>query len=172
VKSKCIIACCAGLFSVFSGAAYGDLPLAPQFQVLDADDHSISLNDLVGTPSILLYETRETTEQNRPLKETLKQLKQQGDVFRTVPIVDCSSASAFLKGIWKSQIREHSAKENVDIYCDWTGAFGKAYQSSPNMSNVYIIDPKGHIVYRNVGTVLKSDMPKIKLLLETPAAKD
>lgn len=171
VKFQCIIACCVGMVALFSGAAYGEQPLAPQFQVLDADDHSLSLGDLVGKASFIFYETREITEQNRTLKEILKQLKQQGVIFNIVPIVDCSSASALFKGMWKAQIRDHSVKEKVDIYCDWTGAFGRAYQSASDESNVYIIDRTGRIVYRNAGTVPSSDMPKIKLLLEAGASK-
>lgn len=172
VKFCCIIACCAGLYALFGGLVYAEQPLAPQFQVLDSADHSLSLDDLVGTASIILYETRETTEENRTLKEALKQLKQQGAVFKIVPIVDCSTAPALFKGMWKAQIRDHSVKEKVDIYCDWTGAFGRAYQSASDTSNIYIIDRTGRIVYRNAGTVPSSDMPKIKLLLEAVAAKD
>lgn len=135
-------------------------------QVFDSEDRSLSLKSLAGQVVILLYESRDSTEQNRIFKDHLIALKQKGGDFRVVPIVDCSSASLWFKGIWKGQIREHSVKEGVDIYCDWTGDAGKAYASNPGVSNVYVIDKGGLLQYQHTGAVPSSDMPKIKSLLD------
>lgn len=143
---------------------------APDFSVSDADEQNLGRRDVLGRPTVLLYETRDSIEQNRALKSHLAQLLRAGSRFRVIPVVDCSSAPVFFRGIWRGQIRDHSKAEAVTIYCDWSGDMARAYGAKADSSNVFVLDAAGELRYTEKGVVPPSDFARIDALLAAPGA--
>lgn len=141
---------------------------APDFNVSDADGKSLGRSDLLGKPAVLLYETRGSIEQNRALKDHLKQLLRAGARFRVIPVIDCSSAPVFFRGIWRDQIRDHANKEGLTIYCDWSGDMGQAYGAKADSSNVFVLDAAGERRLSVLGVVAPSAFTRIDALIAAP----
>lgn len=138
---------------------------APEFRVSDGNDRTVNLESLKGKTVVLLYETRDEAviERNRTLKTTLKEYLYENPsisaMVAVIAVIDCSSAISLFKGIWKSKILEHSEKENLPIYCDWSGDIGKAYDLDATQSNIVLIDQSGKIVFIQTGRVSVKAFP-------------
>lgn len=136
---------------------------APAFEVKDGDDHSLDSASLKGKRLVIFYETRDDSviEQNRAVKnKMLEHLRQDAKLAAQtaiVPIIDCSSAFALTRGIWKSSLRANSEKEGLTIYCDWDGSVGRAFQVQAGQSNVIVIGRDGLVKFAG-GGVVKPDV--------------
>lgn len=135
------------------------------FTLSDGKDQSLKLEQLRGKSVVFFYETRDEAviERNRALKSRLLAfLSEQGNRSRNVaviPVIDCSGAIGLFKGFWKDQILENSKKENLTIYCDWSGQFGKIFQADASQSNVIVLDPEGKVVFAQSGVVPVTAFP-------------
>jgi hypothetical protein len=83
---------------------------------------------------------------NNRLKDELNKLyyEQADDLKNLVvrlPIIDRSDA--LFRHILKGELREHSNKEGMAIYCDWNGKMSSDYKMKADVSNVVIIDRGG-----------------------------
>ncbi len=135
---------------------------APAFEVKDGDDRALASTSLKGKRLVIFYETRDDSviEQNRAVKNKILQHLRQDPKLAAqtviVPIIDCSSAFALTRGIWKSNLRTNSEKEGLTIYCDWDGSAGRVFQVQPDQSNVIVVGRDGAVKFAGSG-VVKSD---------------
>ena len=132
---------------------------APVFEVKDGDDRTLASASLKGKRLVIFYETRDDSviEQNRAVKNRLLQHLRQDATLAAqtviVPVIDCSSAFALTRGIWKSNLRTNSEKEGLTIYCDWDGSVGRSFQVQPDQSNVIVVGRDGQIRFAGAGVV-------------------
>jgi hypothetical protein len=143
---------------------------APYFTVQSGDDKELNLDMIKGKVIAIFYETRDVVDNNKRLKDDLNKLyyEQTGivkDVLVRLPVIDCSDAVWLFRGIWKRTIREHSKKEGVTIYCDWTGKMSSDYKMKTDVSNVVIIDKRGRIRFFTSGEVEPETIKGVKELL-------
>jgi len=161
------------IFSYADNALVGQA--APFFKVKSGDNKELSLNDLSGKIIVLFYETKETKEKNRKLKDELdKFYDNQPLAVKTkvarLAVIDCEGV--IFAGAWKKALLENSKTEGITVYGDWTGEMGKAYKVKADDSNVIIIDDKGAIRYYNSGQIGNDKIPAIKDLLNTLTKND
>ena len=139
---------------------------APAFEVKDGDDRMLDSASLKGKKIVIFYETRDDSviEQNRAVKnkilENLSQDAKLAAQTAIVPIIDCSSAFALTKGIWKSNLRANSEKEGLTIYCDWDGSVGRAFQVQSGQSNVVVIGRDGLVKFAGGGVVKPDEVDR------------
>lgn len=130
---------------------------APNARVEDADGKVLQLQSLKGKPILIVYEDRDSSKQNQPLKDDLSKLAT-GDKYKTAialaAIADVSSYDWWpAKGFVKDAIREESKKQKTTIYCDWDGGFRKAYGIKRGVSNVILVGRDGRVLFAAEGAI-------------------
>ena len=155
-----------------SSAAASDLfgAAAPYFRVQSGDDKELTLDMIKGKVAAIFYQNKDIVDTNKRLKDELNKLysEQTGivrDVLVRLPIIDCSDALWFFRGMWKRRIKEYSKKEGVTIYCDWKGTMSSDYEMKADVSNVVIIDKGGTIRFFTSGEVTAAEIKAVKELL-------
>jgi predicted transcriptional regulator len=160
---------CAGL--LLANALAADTMInspAPDFKVASGSGENLALADLKGKVVVLFYETKDTIEVNRPLKEELNkfyaaQPRALEKIIRRVAVINCNGV--FFTGAWKNALKENSKKEGLTIYGDWDGKMAAAYKVKDKDSNLIIIDKNGRIRYDFAGKVAQEDFSAVKDLL-------
>ena len=143
---------------------------APYFRVQSGDDKELTLDMIRGKVAAIFYENKDIVDANKRLKNELNKLYfEQTDALKDVlvrlPIIDCSEAVWLFRGIWKRRLREHSKKEGMAIYCDWSGKMSSDYKMKADVSNVVIIDKDGRIRFFSSGEVKDEEISGVKKLL-------
>lgn len=160
-----------GLGLLMAGIAFSLEPgtRAPASTVKSGDDQELALAALKGKTIVLLYETKDVIEQNRPLKKALATLFDQNPSVKAtcivLPIINCSSARWPITKIWQNNLREHSGLESRIIYGDWDGRMAADYGMLANASNVVIIDRAGTIRFFRSGALTPAELETVIALL-------
>jgi len=160
----------AVLFSAISVRAAGleaENP-APAFKVMSGDNKELSLDDIKGKVAVIFYETKDTSERNRQLKNELNRFydAQPDSVKKSIlriPVINCKGV--IFTGIWNDNLKQSSQKEGITIYGDWDGKMFLAYGITDKESNLIIIGRDGIIKYSFAGRVQEKDFGRIKDLL-------
>lgn len=141
---------------------------APNFEVKSGDDEILKLDMLKGRLAVIFYETKDTTETNRHLKDELNRFytsqppEEQKNIMR-IAIVRCPS---FLSFVWRNVLRANSKKEGIVIYGDWDGSMEDGYGMVAGESNFLIVDKSGVVRYVRAGLIPENDFPAIKRILD------
>jgi alkyl hydroperoxide reductase subunit AhpC len=156
------------IFSFSDNALLGSI--APSFKVKAGDNQELAFDDVKGKVVVLFYETKDTKEKNRKLKDELNKFyESQPEAVRKsivrLAVINCKSV-VFI-GAWQTALRENSQKEGMTIYGDWNGKMGRDYHTKDKESNFIIIDKKGVIRYYYAGQVRDEDFSRIKDLLNS-----
>lgn len=140
---------------------------APDFRVSSGKGEELTCDMLKGRVAVLFYETKDTVEKNRPLKDALNSLysrmtpgERQG--VARISVIRCS---AFMPSVWRKNLREHSKKEGITIYGDWDGDMGSSYGMKPDDSNFLVIGRDGTVLELRSGAVEESDFSGIESLI-------
>ncbi|MFA5345809.1 MAG: redoxin domain-containing protein [Candidatus Omnitrophota bacterium] len=141
---------------------------APAFKVSSGDNKELSLDDLKGKVAVIFYETKDTKEKNRQLKDELNKFYGvQPDSLKEsilrIPVINCKGV--IFTGIWKDSLKQNSQKESLTIYGDWDGKMFSAYGIPDNESNLIIVGKDGIIKYFFTGRVEEKNFSRIKGLL-------
>ena len=142
---------------------------APEFKVTSGDNKELSSDDTKGKVAVIFYETKDTKEKNRQLKDELNKFydAQSDSVKKSmlrIPVINCKGV--IFTGIWKDSLRQNSQKEGLTIYGDWNGKMFSAYGITDKESNLIIIGKDGTIKYSFAGRVEEKDFSRIKDLLK------
>ena len=140
----------------------------PAFKVSSGANEVLTSNDIQGKVTVLFYEWKEAVEDNRKLKTALNDFyagepdSLKKDIMK-VAVVNCRGV--IFTGIWKSALRDVSAKEGLTIYGDWDGKMAAALGVAQGTSNVFIIDTKGIVRYFGSGKSDDKEINAIETLL-------
>jgi hypothetical protein len=130
---------------------------APNATVADADGRIVALGALRGRPVLVFYESKDSLPQNRPLVDELAQRRARGEEpyrskLAVVPVADVTSYDYWpIRGFVKSAIRRHARAANIDIFCDFSGDFGRALGVARGQSNVMLLGPDGTVMFSAQG---------------------
>ena len=162
----------AGIFLITSiattASAISSGEEAPHFKVTSGDGKVLTSDMLKGRIAVVFYETKDTKEKNRALKDILnafyagKSSMEQNEIAR-LAVIRCSN---FFPNIWRRQLRENSKKEGIVIYGDWDGSMEKDYGMVSDDSNFLIIDKKGIVRYVRAGAIPEKDFGSIKKIID------
>ena len=135
--------------------AVGTPPAPATVEALGGE--SFKTRDLRGKTTLIFYENKDTTKQNRALKLALERQKKRegyGENVRIVAVADVSAWNFWpAKGFVQDAIREQEHKAGYPIYLDWSGDFGKSLKANDNASNVVLVGPDGKVKLTHAGTV-------------------
>lgn len=143
---------------------------APNARIEDADGHVAELKSFAGRPILIVYEDRDSAQQNTALKGELAALAA-GERYRSkIALAAVADVSAWdfwpAKGFVKDAIRDESRKQGTTIYCDWTGAFRTTYQLRRGVSNVVLVGKDGRVLFAAEGTVKPEERKRLLGLLK------
>jgi predicted transcriptional regulator len=175
LRSICSLCALSFMVSVLAATSAFALPkegdTAPNARVEDADGRSMELKAWKGKPILIVYEDKDSTQQNQALKDDLAKLAK-GDRYKSrvalAAVADVSSYDFWpVKGFVKDAIREESKKQKTTIYCDWSGSFRATYRLRRGTSNVVLVGKDGRVLFAAEGTVSGPQRKRlIKLLRE------
>lgn len=162
VGALCIIVC----VRLAIGASAGEK--APYFRVTSGNDEVLTSDMIKSKIAVVFYETKDTVERNRSLKEALnafyaKMPRAEQDEIIKIAVIRCS---AFMSAIWRRNLREHSKKEGITIYGDWEGSMERDYGMKADESNFLIIDKTGIIRMSRAGIIPGNDFHSIEDLID------
>lgn len=143
--------------------------LRPAAQVADADGRMLDLRAINGKPILVLYEDKDSSKLNEPLKADLARLAK-GDRYRNavalVPVADLQSFDFWpARGFVKSAIRSESKKVGATIYCDWNGAFQRAAGFRRGTSSVMLVGRDARVRFTSEGALSKAQRALVISLL-------
>jgi predicted transcriptional regulator len=117
---------------------------------------------------LILYESKDSIELNRPLKNKLNTLfatlspKQKAQIV-TLPIINCSGAGIFA-WMWKNNLVDATKREKLTIYGNWDEQMANDFGMAED-SNIIVINRQGIIKYFRAGEVGAAEAPAIVKLL-------
>jgi len=159
------------VFSVcLAGIKAGDM--APEFKVVSGDNEILGLEDIKGKLAVIFYETKDTTEKNRQLKDELnrfydKQPDRAKKLILRISVINCEGV--IFKAAWRNSLKQSSIKEGITIYGDWDGKMFDAYGIKDRESNLIIIGRDGKVKYSFAGRAQEKDFGNIRELLKREA---
>lgn len=124
---------------------------APNARVVDTDGRVADLAALRGRPVLVFYESRDSLPQNRALVAELAGLRTRGEEpYRSrlalVPVADVTSYDYWpIRGFVRATLRRHARAAGIDIFCDFSGDFGRALGVARGQSNVVLLGPDGAV---------------------------
>ena len=129
----------------------------PAVTLSDAWDRTLDLGKLAGKPTLVVYEDKDSAQQNAALKEELSKLAK-GDKYKErVALVAVADVSGFdywpAKGFVKDAIKSESRKAGTVIYCDWSGAARDRLAVKKGVSSVVLYDKSGKVAFSASGTL-------------------
>ena len=143
--------------------------VAPNAHLEDADGRSLDIKNLKGKPILIVYEDKDSAQQNQVLKDDLSKLAK-GDRYKSAvalaAVADVSSYDFWpVKGFVKDAIREESKKQGTTIYCDWNGSFRSTLKLRRGVSNVVLVGKDGRVLFAAEGAVPAPERKRLVSLL-------
>ncbi|MRG95032.1 hypothetical protein [Polyangium spumosum] len=128
--------------------------------VEDPDGRVMDLSFPRAKPTLILYEDRRSSAQNKALKDELNRAadtKAEAKQIQFVAIADTSDYRGWpLRGFAERSVRKKSQETGQIIYCDWDASFRRAYRLRRGVSSVVLIGKDGRVQYAAEG---KLDAP-------------
>lgn len=143
--------------------------LRPAARAVDADGRAVDLRSVNGRPILVVYEDKDSSSMNAPLKRELSVLAR-GDRYRNavalVPVADVEGYDYWpVRGFVKDAIRDESKKIGATIYCDWDGSFRRAAGLRRGTSSVVLIGRDARVLFASEGPLPKPDRDRLLRLL-------
>ena len=129
----------------------------PDLRLVDAWDRTLALGATGTRPILVLYEDKESSAQNRALKDELGKLAK-GDRYRSaialLAIADVDGYDYWpIRGFVKDAIQEESVKWSTPIYCDWNGAVRSRIGLRRGTSSVILYGRDGRVRLAHEGAM-------------------
>lgn len=143
---------------------------APEFTLVSGDGEQLSRGDLLGRVTVMYYETRDTKDNNRDLKKSIREWRdelpeEQRERVFLVPVIDGSSATWLTREIWNGKLVDKSRQTGVTVYGDWDGAMRGSFELVKDDSNILVIDSGAIIRDRRQGIVDAAEIEAFRELL-------
>jgi hypothetical protein len=141
----------------------------PNATAQSLDGKTLDTRALQGKISLIFYEDKDVTQQNKALKDALELQKKKDERKANAEVHAVANVSAWdfwpAKGFVRDAIAEQQKKAGHPIYCDWSGDFGKALGTVKDKSNVILLGPDRKVILAHAGPV--STEMRDRILRET-----
>lgn len=130
-------------------------PLAPEFALEGTSGQTRRLRDYRGRVVILIYEDRDSNQQNDALKRELADRARAQDLTRDVAVVPVANLSSYsfwpASGFARDAVVDIARQQNMEILIDWSNAMSGAYRFRPATSYVMVLSREGRVLFRYAG---------------------
>jgi hypothetical protein len=148
----------------------------PDVAFVDAWDRALVLPKTSGKPVLLVYEDKDSANQNAALKSELSTLAR-GDAYKhRVVLLAVADVSGYdywpARGFVRDAIRSESVKLGTPIYCDWNGQVRNTLALEAKRSNVVFYGKDGRVLFSHAGTLPEAKRNElVKLMKDTLATR-
>ena len=113
------------------------------------------LRDYRGRVVILIYEDRDSNQQNNELKRELAERARSQDLSRDVAVVPVANLSSYsfwpASGFARDAVIDIAREQRMEILIDWSSSMSGAYRFRPSTSYVMVLDRDGRVLFRHAG---------------------
>ncbi len=138
-------------------AAAPALPLAPEFALEGTSGQTRRLRDYRGRVVILIYEDRDSNQQNDTLKRELADHARAQDLTRDVAVVPVANLSSYdfwpASGFARDAVVDIARQQGMEILIDWRNTMSGAYRFRPSTSYVMVLSRDGRVLFRHAGAL-------------------
>ncbi len=130
---------------------------APELTLEDAWSRTVTLSAFKRMPVLVVYEDKDSSSQNQPLKDELSKLAK-GDRYRkSVALIAVADVASYdywpIRDFVKHSIRKESSKLQTTIFCDWDGHVRRTLSLDAGSSNVVLFGKDGRVLFAEAGTI-------------------
>ena len=132
-------------------------PLAPDFALEGTSGQTRRLRDYRGRVVILIYEDRDSNQQNNDLKRELAERARTEDLTRDVAVVPVANLSSYsfwpASGFARDAVVDIARQQSMEILIDWSNSMSGAYRFRPSTSYVMVLGRDGRVLFRHAGAL-------------------
>lgn len=151
----------AGLAAALVAATVWALPQAgtqaPVARAETVDGKVLAPHTLGGKVALIFYEDKDSSSQNKALKDAIKAQGKSPGHKDNVVIYAVADVSAYdywpARGFVKDAIRKEERKSGTPIYLDWNGSFRSAFSFQAGSSNLVLLGPDNKVKLAHCGVV-------------------
>lgn len=133
------------------------LPRAPDFSLEGTSGQTRRLRDYQGRVVILIYEDRDSNQQNNDLKRELAERARSQDLTRDIAVVPVANLSSYsfwpASGFARDAVADIAREQRMEILIDWSNAMSGAYRFRPSTSYVMVLSRDGRVLFRYAGAL-------------------
>lgn len=130
-------------------------PMAPDFALEGTSGQTRRLRDYRGRVVILIYEDRDSNQQNNELKRELAERARAQDLSRDVAVVPVANLSSYsfwpASGFARDAVIDIAREQGMEILIDWSSTMSGAYRFRPSTSYVMVLGRDGRVLFRHAG---------------------
>ena len=150
----------AMLLSVLAPSLAMALPavgaVRPAVRLVDGWDRELDLGRF-ERPILLIYEDKDSADQNQRLKDELVSLEKSIEYRKVVAHISVADVSAYdywpAKGIAKGELRKWSQKLGIVVYGDFSGDVRTKLSLDKGESNVVLYAKSGEVLFASSGSL-------------------
>lgn len=132
-------------------------PMAPEFALEGTSGQTRRLRDYRGRVVILIYEDRDSNQQNNDLKRELAERARAQDLTRDVAVVPVANLSSYsfwpASGFARDAVVDIAREQAMEILIDWNNTMSGAYRFRPATSYVMVLSRDGRVLFRHAGAL-------------------
>jgi hypothetical protein len=149
---------------------------SPRARLEDPDGRVLDLRFPGAKPTLILYEDRDSAGQNLPLKnDLLRVARQNAAASKAVVFAGVADVSDYdfwpVRGFAAQAVRKKSKETGRPIYCDWDGAFRRAYGLRRGFSTVVLVGRDGRVRFAAEGPLGPEARARLFELLASEVGK-
>lgn len=132
-------------------------PMAPDFALEGTSGQTRRLRDYLGRVVILIYEDRDSNQQNNDLKRELAERARAENLTRDVAVVPVANLSSYsfwpASGFARDAVVDIARQQGMEILIDWSNTMSGAYRFRPSTSYVMVLGRDGRVLFRHAGSL-------------------
>ena len=140
-----------------SAPAAAPAPVAPDFALEGTSGQTRRLRDYRGRVVILIYEDRDSNQQNNDLKRELAEHARAQDLTRDVAVVPVANLSSYsfwpAQGFARDAVVDIAREQRMEILIDWSDAVSGPYHFRSGTSYVMVLGRDGRVLFRHAGAL-------------------
>lgn len=127
----------------------------PAVSLVDGWDRPFVLPGGHQKPVLVVYEDKESAQQNQAFKDDLSKLGKGDRYKQRITLVAVADLQGYdywpVRGMVKDAIQSESVKFGTPIYCDWNGAMRSSLKVKKGVSSVLLYNREGKLVFSHEG---------------------
>lgn len=132
----------------------------------DTRDNVVGLSSFKGKPTVVFYEDRYSTEQNRKVKDELWKRGKEAGLLHAANVIGVANLSAYdfwpARGFAKRHVEGVEKRVGIPVLIDWKGTLNTTPWNLPTKSStVLLFDADGKLLFSHSGTLTDAQIDEL-----------
>lgn len=154
---------------MLSGGTFAEQRQAPSFALESTGGGRRSLVDYAGRVVLLMYEDRDSQEQNASLKAEIRQRIRQESLGRNLAVVPIADVRRYdywpARSVVRRAVADQARALGTEILLDWNGEIARRYGFRTPGSNVALIGRAGELLHQRTGALAADERRRFHRIL-------